>query len=132
MVKDIKTLKSADLRNYYLEVLGQPPPPKASLHLLKGQIAWTLQAREYGEDPHALRQSLLQLMTTSSSKNKKALYKSGTRLVREWQGHVYEVTVLEFGYEYGGEVYRSLSHVAKSITGAHCSGPRFFGVTKST
>lgn len=131
MLKNIETLNSADLRKYYLEVVGQPPPPKASLHLLKGQIAWTLQAREYGEDPHALRHSLLQLMTYTS-KNKKTHYKPGTRLVREWQGQVYEVTVLEFGYEYGGEVYRSLSHVAKSITGAHCSGPRFFGVTKST
>ena len=129
-MKAIETLNSADLRKYYFEVLGQAPPPKASIHFLKGQIAWTLQAREYGEDPHALRQSLLQRMT-SSSKSKKPHYKLGTRLVREWQGHVYEVTVLENGYEHGGDVYRSLSHVAKSITGAHCSGPRFFGVTKS-
>ena len=131
MVKNIETLNSVDLRKYYFEVLGQPPPPKASIHFLKGQIAWTLQAREYGENPHALRQSLLQKIT-STINNKKTHYKAGTRLVREWQGHVYEVTVLENGYDYGGDVYRSLSHVAKSITGAHCSGPRFFGVTNST
>ncbi len=131
MVKDIETLNSNDLRGYYLEVVGQPPPPKASLHFLKGQIAWTLQVQQCGEDPHLLRHSLLQRVI-SVTQSKKTHYKVGTRLVREWQGQVYEVTVLEFGYEYGGEVYRSLSHVAKSITGAHCSGPRFFGVTKST
>jgi hypothetical protein len=130
-MKDIETSNSADLRKYYFELLGQPPPPKASLHFLKGQIAWTLQAQQCGEDPHALRQSLLEKVTSTIHNNKKKYYKPGTRLVREWQGHVYEVTVLENGYEHGGELYRSLSHVAKSITGAHCSGPRFFGVTKS-
>ena len=129
MLKNIETLNSADLRKYYFEVLGQPPPPKASLHFLKGQIAWTLQVLQCGEDPHALRQSLLKKVT-SLSKSKKTHYKLGTRLVREWQGHVYEVTVLKNGYDYGGELYRSLSRVAKSITGTHYSGPRFFGVTK--
>lgn len=131
MLKAIETLNSADLRKYYREVIGHSPPPKASIHFIKGNIAWALQVHQSGEDPHSLRHSLLQRMS-SSSKSKKAHYKPGTRLVREWQGHVYEVTVLENGYEHGGDVYRSLSHVAKSITGAHCSGPRFFGVTKST
>ena len=131
MLKDIEHLNNTDLRKYYLDVLGQLPPPKASLHFIKGNIAWTLQATQSGEDPQRLRQSLLQRMT-ASSKSKKTLYKPGIRLVREWQGHVYEITVLENGYDYGGELYRSLSHVAKSITGSHCSGPRFFGITNST
>jgi hypothetical protein len=129
-VKDIEHLNSADLRNYYLDVVGQPPPPKTSRYFIKGQIAWALQAQQLGEDPMELRQSLMQRVITINE-SKKPHYKPGTRLVREWQGHVYEVTVLELGYEYKGADYRSLSQIANVITGAHCSGPRFFGVNKN-
>lgn len=118
---------SAELRKRYLEVLGQPPPHKASRKFLISQLAWALQAIQCGEDPEALRASLLHRFKSPRSQHK-THYKPGTRLVREWQGQVYEVGVLEDGYEYGGEVYRSLSPIANQITGNHCSGPRFFGL----
>jgi hypothetical protein len=54
----------------------------------------------------------------------------GARLVRAWRGRSYAVTVLEDGFEYDGERCRSLSQIAKLITGVHWSGPRFFGLTK--
>ena len=123
----LDTLASAELRMRYLEVLGQPPPHKASRKYLIAQLAWALQTVQYGEDPEALRASLLCRFKGARSLHK-ARYKPGTRLVREWQGQVYEVGVLENGYEYGGEIYRSLSPIANLITGTHCSGPRFFGV----
>lgn len=53
----------------------------------------------------------------------------GTRLVRDWHGVGHTVTVLEQGFAYGGKEWRSLSAIAKTITGAHWSGPRFFGLT---
>jgi hypothetical protein len=53
--------------------------------------------------------------------------KIGTRYVREYGGKLHEVTVLETGYEYQGRGYRSLTEVAKSITGTKWSGPVFFG-----
>ena len=118
---------SAELRTHYLEVLGQPPPHKASRKYLISQLAWALQAKLSDEDPGALRASLLCRFKGTHSHHKPR-YKPGTRLVREWQGQAYEVGVLENGYEYGGEVYRSLSPIANLITGSHCSGPRFFGV----
>jgi Protein of unknown function (DUF2924) len=52
----------------------------------------------------------------------------GARLVREWHGRTHTVTVTEDGFEYAGANYASLSKVAKKITGAHWSGPRFFGL----
>ena len=55
----------------------------------------------------------------------------GTRLVREWQGRTYAVTVTEDGFNFDGETYGSLSAIAQRITGAHWSGPRFFGVRPS-
>ena len=54
----------------------------------------------------------------------------GTRLVREWHGERHEVTVTKDGLEYEGRPYRSLSAVAKVISGGHWSGPAFFGLRK--
>jgi hypothetical protein len=54
--------------------------------------------------------------------------KTGTTLLRQWRGHTH--TVLEGGFEYEGQRYRSLTVIAEQITGAHWSGPRFFGVTR--
>jgi hypothetical protein len=55
-------------------------------------------------------------------------YKPGTRLLREWQGQTFEVTVLDSGFAYRGTRYESLSRIAREITGARWSGPRFFGL----
>ena len=54
--------------------------------------------------------------------------KPGARLVREWHGRTHTVTVTDDGYEYAGASYSSLTKIAKKITGAHWSGPRFFGL----
>jgi hypothetical protein len=54
--------------------------------------------------------------------------KIGTRYVREHAGKLHEVTVLEAGYEYEGTTYRSLSEIARAITGTKWSGPAFFGL----
>ena len=54
----------------------------------------------------------------------------GTRLVREWRGRTHTVIVTETGFDYRGRTYPSLTHIAKVITGAHWSGPRFFGLVK--
>jgi hypothetical protein len=54
--------------------------------------------------------------------------KPGARLIREWHGRTHAVTVTEEGFEYAGASYSSLTTIAKEITGAHWSGPRFFGL----
>ena len=56
--------------------------------------------------------------------------KPGARLVREWHGRTHTVTATEDGFEYGGTTYPSLTKIAKKITGAHWSGPRFFGLVR--
>lgn len=61
------------------------------------------------------------------SKRAPTLLKTGTRLVREWNGRAYQVEVIENGFLMDGKQYRSLTAIAKRITGAHWSGPRFFG-----
>ena len=54
----------------------------------------------------------------------------GARLVREWRDKTHVVTVTEDGFEYDGRTHPSLTAIAKRITGAHRSGPRFFGLRK--
>ena len=56
--------------------------------------------------------------------------KTGATLVRQWRERTHTVLVREDGFEYEGQCYRSLSVIAEQITGAHWSGPRFFGVSK--
>ena len=57
-------------------------------------------------------------------------HKAGTRFVREWQGKLHEVSVLSEGYQYNGHIYRSLSEIARKITGTRWSGPAFFGLKR--
>ena len=57
--------------------------------------------------------------------------KPGTRLVREWRGVTHTVLVHADGVEWNGRRYRSLTVIAREITGAHWSGPRFFGLKKA-
>ena len=54
----------------------------------------------------------------------------GTRLVRQWQGKLHEVVTFEGSFMYDGQKYRSLSEIARAITGARWSGPVFFGLKK--
>jgi hypothetical protein len=56
--------------------------------------------------------------------------KAGTTLVRQWRGQTHTVLVHKDGFEHEGQRYRSLTIIAERITGAHWSGPRFFGLTK--
>jgi hypothetical protein len=56
--------------------------------------------------------------------------KTGATLMRQWRGHTHTVLVRVVGFEYDGQRYRSLTVIAERITGAHWSGPRFFGLGK--
>ena len=117
------------LRAYYTQLEGTPAPKSLKSDLLRAHLAWTLQALQQNQKPVALRERLLD-KAQLSSKSPSLGYSPGTRLVREWQGETHEVTILESGYMYQGRRYRSLSGIASDITGAHWSGPRFFGMNK--
>lgn len=57
-----------------------------------------------------------------------SLNTAGTTLIREYQGKTHFVTVLDKGFSYNGDWYRSLSAIANKITGSHCNGKRFFKI----
>lgn len=113
---------------------GQLPPKGISRRLLAYSAAYQLQVRAFGGLSPAVRRKLMRVVPAkrSSDKADKPLQKNrltpGTRLVREWHGETYTVEVLKEGYAYDGELHGSLSEIARKITGARWSGPRFFGL----
>ena len=107
--------------------------PRISRDLLILGIGYRLQEIEHGGLGKATRRKLRTLAkalrTTGRIGPTPGLsLKPGARLVREWHGRTHTVTVTEDGFEYAGTSYPSLTKIAKKITGAHWSGPRFFGL----
>src|SRR5215813_1941081 len=109
-------------------------PDGLSRDLLIRALANQLQEQSYGGVSRALRRRLQtlaeELDRDSASFDPGLVLKTGTTLVRQWRGHAHTVLVREDGFEYEGQRYRSLTMIAERITGAHWSGPRFFGLTK--
>jgi hypothetical protein len=116
---------------------NQPLPEGMSTDLMTRVIAWRLQEKAFGGLPPARLRELARLAKQLETIGELDLeqqrqLKPGTRLVRQWHGKPYVVTVLEEGYEFEERNYASLTPIARQITGAAWSGPRFFGLpTKS-
>jgi hypothetical protein len=108
-------------------------PPRISRDLLILGIGYRLQEIEHGGLGKATIRKLHTLAKTLRSTGRvgpspSLRLKPGARLVREWHGRTHTVTVTEDGFEYAGTSYPSLTKIAKKVTGAHRSGPRFFGL----
>jgi hypothetical protein len=114
--------------------LYRSQPPRLSRDLLVRAIAYRIQELHYGGLSKATRRKLTALVQARGSDVETATesgaqrISAGARLVREWNGRTHTVTVEEDGFSYAGQNYRSLSAVARDITGARWSGPRFFGL----
>lgn len=120
------------LKQRWRDLYGTAPPARLGRALMIPAIAHRLQenafgglkssvARQFaraGEDHAAGRPVAAAVITI----------KPGTRLLRQWQGATHEVIILDVGVRYRGETFRSLSEVARIITGARWSGPLFFGL----
>ena len=128
----IPDLPRTDLVKRWTEIYGQPPPKGLSQRMLKCAAAYDLQSRAFGGPKPAVRRRLRRLAKSNDerppgSDSSKSL-PPGSRLVREWRGRTHTVDVLETGFLFDGQHYGSLSQVARAITGARWSGPRFFGL----
>jgi hypothetical protein len=113
--------------------LYRAEPPRFSRDLLVRGIGYRLQEIEHGGLGNSTRrklQILAKMFRTTGrvDPNPVLSLKPGARLVREWHGRTHTVTATEDGFEYDGKTYPSLTKIAKKITGAHWSGPRFFGL----
>lgn len=123
---------AASLRAEWRRLFGRDPP-RLSRDLILRALAFRVQERAWGG---LSRASLKQLGRKADADEKVGRdprpgspLRVGTRLVREWHGQTHVVTVTASGFEYRGTIQRSLTQIAKGITGAHWSGRRFFGLT---
>jgi len=131
-INRIRSLGLEELRHQWRR-LHHSEPPKISRDLLIRSIGYRLQEIEHGGLGKSTRRKLQTmakaLRTTGRLGPMPSLsLKPGARLVREWHGRTHTVTVTEDGFEYAGTSYPSLTKIANKITGAHWSGPRFFGL----
>jgi hypothetical protein len=150
-------LPRSELAARWSKAYGCPPPKGVKHGLLERAAAWHLQARHLGglspmarkairdaarqrncraATPVKLRDDGSALVTDQGESPQRRTLKpaggprmrAGMRLVREWNGRTHIVDITSDGFMFDGKTYRSLSAIAKRITGAHWSGPRFFGV----
>lgn len=129
----LEALTNFELRSEWRRLHAMQPPKSLSRDLLLRGITYKFQERAFG----ALSKSILRKISGAAPEASpgasrtaaRTIVKSGTRLVREWNGQTHTVLVHADGVEWRGNRYRSLSVVAREITRAHWSGPRFFGLT---
>jgi hypothetical protein len=122
-----------DLRTEWRRLYRADPPKGISRQLLELAVAWKLQERVHGGLSTAVKRRLGELAKSMDengdlAKARAIRLKPGVRLIREWQGQTHDVLVLEDGFQWRGKRWRSLSAIAREISGAHWSGPRFFGL----
>jgi len=122
-----------ELKDRWRSVYSTEPPPRCSRKLLISAIAYRIQERAFG----GLRPSVRRLLehAAENAGGRRILgtrpatrVAAGTVLIREWQGKSHHVTVFDRGVQYRKRTYRSLSQVARVITGCRWSGPLFFGL----
>jgi hypothetical protein len=145
-VAGIGDLPRDDLVAAWTTVHGCPPPKSVKRPLLELSAAWHLQAKRLG----GLSTSAKKRLRDHARGNGKAVSSrkspgadasliggemhppaaltSGARLMREWNGRMHVVDVTDGGFIFDGKTYRSLSAIARRITGVNWSGPRFFGL----
>ncbi|HZD29490.1 MAG TPA: DUF2924 domain-containing protein, partial [Xanthobacteraceae bacterium] len=133
-IAELVDRSTQELRLAWRQLHRTGPPQGLSRDLLIRALATQLQEQTHGGASRVLRRRLQTLAGEfekgSVSFDPGVVPKIGTTLAREWRGRTHLVLVREDGFEYEGKRYRSLTVIAEQITGAHWSGPRFFGLTK--
>ena len=135
-IHSLDGLSRSELRALWTQELGEHPPATLGRDVLALAIAYARQERRRGGLSKAVARELDRLFdqTLRGDRTGKAailtapLPRSGTILVREWQGTTHHVTVVDGGFLWNGKTYRSLSGIARAITGTSWNGPRFFGM----
>ena len=130
-LRKLEDLSPEDLKAEWARRYGAPAP-NVSLDLLRLGIGYKLQETKLGGMSRGTRSLLRQVASQAGdgSKRKPLPRKmtSGTQLVRDWHGVGHTVIVLEKGFEYDGRHWKSLTAIAKAITGTPWNGPLFFGL----
>lgn len=126
----LESADRADLLDCWRDVIGTPPPKNLSAPFLRRALAFELQCQAHGGPKARTLEDLDRIAAGSASHASVGTrLRPGAKLAREWQGRTWTVEVIDGGFLMGGERYALLTALARKITGACWSGPRFFGLT---
>lgn len=145
-IRELQTMPAAQLVARYEALFGKPPRVR-NVAWLRRQVAWKVQEREFGGLSDRAKARLDQLVAridlplqgakpprtrpaASAARSTTNTPMVGTTLVREWHGQQVRVEVRDNGFEWNGTLYRSLSAIARAVTGANWNGRLWFGLTQ--
>lgn len=124
---DLDKMDRKGLTRLWSDLIGGDVPASMSQPMQRRFLAFELQAKVEGGLPAALR-ARLDRIAAGEERTSTPTLQTGARLLREWNGTTHVVDVLPEGFLWNGRRHRSLSAIARAITGARWSGPRFFGL----
>ena len=131
-IRELADLPRPDLTERWRQLYRAAPPKGISRPLLIRAVAYGMQVKRTGGLKPAVRRQLRKLADGGSTRAAENLNSAriapGMRLIREWNGSSHVVEAVDGGFVWNGKRYGSLSAVARAITGARWSGPRFFGL----
>jgi len=137
-IAHLRDLDLKSLRTRWKGIFRGHPPNHLPRHLLAGILAYRMQAEVHGDLDAATVRLLKQIGSggasidavrlTADHEQRRTSLKSGTILMREWNGQPHRVMVVDAGFAWNGKTYDSLSKIAFAITGTKWNGPRFFGL----
>jgi hypothetical protein len=130
-VAEVEAMDRAALMAAWSDLFRSPVPKGLSQSFLRRFLAFEVQARQLGGLPKRFIANL-DGQNAAKAARSDATLKPGGRLLREWNGTTHTVEVIDEGFHWNGQAYRSLSAVARAITGARWSGPRFFGLKEGS
>jgi hypothetical protein len=128
---ELLAMDRSALRTAWTHAFSNAPPHFLSMSFMRKALIWNAQCRKYGGMPPDLKRALKSAAGDKSVRPPTPAIRSGTQLIREWNGRRYQVDVIEDGFVLNGERFKSLSAIALHITGTGWSGPRFFGLVKA-
>lgn len=126
---DLQNKSSVEMRSLYRSLFDDPLPYNASHLNLRSKIAYRMQELAMGglNENDKLR---LENLGDKKSEAKHSNLIAGTKIQKNWNGVVYEVEVLDDGFEFQGQRFKTLSPIAFKITGTRWNGPKFFNLRK--
>jgi hypothetical protein len=136
--KEVGALADLDLaaiRDRWQRLFGRPPPKSLRRAFLVRACAYQIQVKAFGGLSGATKRRLREVAEAARTGTMDQVLsapriKPGTHLLRAWQGETHTVIVLDDGFEWNGARHRSLSAIAKAITGTNWNGPAFFGLNR--
>ncbi len=125
-----------ELRQRWKLLFGRPAPKSLRRKFMARAVAYQMQVAAYGGLSAATKRRLREIAIAISNGDRTGVFrgvqiKPGTQLIRQWQNTTHTVMVLDDGFALNGRTYKSLSAIAKAITGTNWNGYAFFGIKRA-